>query len=407
MSNQSSDLRDHADHRALDADLILVGGGLANGLIAWRLDALRPELRVRVLEAGDALGADHTWSFHDSDLNESQHRWIAPLVAHRWARHSVAFPELRRRLDSGYASITGERFDAVLRPALGDRVQLNTAVSQVGPDRVMLADGSELRARAVIDGRGARPSPHLALGFQKFLGHEVRLDAPHGLQGPTLMDASVAQQDGYRFVYLLPFSPDTLLVEDTFYTDDPALDLNRLRHNIAAYVRARGWTVAELLREERGVLPILLDGDFEAYWKDAKDVPQSGMSAGLFHPTTGYSLPEAVRLADLLCTLPDLSARPLFRVVRRHAEQRWHAQGFYRMLNRMLFRAAAPADRWRMMQRFYRLPEPLIQRFYAGRLRMVDKARILTGKPPVPIPAALRAVFSTPARRALAREGSA
>ena len=43
------------------------------------------------------------------------------------------------------------------------------------------------------------------------------------------------------------------------------------------------------------------------------------------------------------------------------------------------------------MQRFYRLPAPLIARFYAGRLRLRDKARVLTGKPPVPVRQAMAA----------------
>lgn len=40
-----------------DADLILVGGGLANGLLALRLRQQRPELRVLLLEQGETLGA--------------------------------------------------------------------------------------------------------------------------------------------------------------------------------------------------------------------------------------------------------------------------------------------------------------------------------------------------------------
>jgi len=58
-------------------------------------------------------------------------------------------------------------------------------------------------------------------------------------------------------------------------------------------------------------------------------------------------------------------------------------------LNRMLFRAARPDQRYRVLERFYRLPQPLIERFYAGETTLADKARILSGKPPVPIGAAL------------------
>ena len=43
-----------------------------------------------------------------------------------------------------------------------------------------------------------------------------------------------------------------------------------------------------------------------------------------------------------------------------------------------------------VLARFYRLPEPLIRRFYAGRSPMRDRVRLLTGRPPVPVLRALR-----------------
>ena len=38
------------------------------------------------------------------------------------------------------------------------------------------------------------------------------------------MDATVEQQDGYRFVYCLPFTSTSVFVEDTYYQDTPMLD---------------------------------------------------------------------------------------------------------------------------------------------------------------------------------------
>ncbi len=40
----------------MDFDLVLAGGGLANGLVALRLAVLRPEVRVAIVEAGTAVG---------------------------------------------------------------------------------------------------------------------------------------------------------------------------------------------------------------------------------------------------------------------------------------------------------------------------------------------------------------
>ena len=376
-------------------DLVLAGGGLANGLIAWRLRQRRPDLRVLLLEAGARLGGNHTWSFHDSDLAPEEWAWIAPLVAHRWPRYDVVFPQLERTLEGGYASIASDDFARVLAADLGPALRTGARVAALTPTTVRLDDGEVLHARAVVDGRGPRASGHMSLGYQTFLGQELLLAAPHGLRAPVIMDAGVEQQGGYRFVYLLPFGPDRVLVEDTHYVDSAAWKPERLRANIAAYVAARGWQVAGVEREEHGSLPIVLAGDFDAWWAELQGQPCAGLRAGLFHPTTGYSLPHAVRLAERIAALPgaDFDAPRLFAAIRAEARREWEGQRFFRLLNRMLFLAGRPEARWRVMQRFYRLPAPLIARFYAGRLRLQDKARLLSGKPPVPVGEALSAAI--------------
>ena len=374
-------------------DLILVGGGLANGLIAWRLRTLRPELRILLIERDEHLGGNHTWSFHDGDLSAEQHRWLAPLVATRWPRYEVIFPQHARTLESGYASIASGDFARVIGQALGDCLRLDTPIQELTPTSVRLADGEVLQARAVIDGRGMRPSRHLALGYQTFLGQDVRLAAPHGLTAPIIMDASVEQQGGYRFVYVLPFGPDRVLIEDTHYVDTSAWEPQRLRANIAAYAAARGWRIAEVLREEHGSLPIVLAGDVDSFWSDLRGQPCSGLRAGLFHPTTGYSLPHAVRLAERIAALATFDAASLFATIRADALQEWRGQRFFRLLNRMLFLAGEADHRWRVMRRFYHLPAPLIARFYAGRLTLADQARLVSGKPPVPVGQAIKAAL--------------
>lgn len=375
-----------------DTDIILVGGGLSNSLIAYRLHTQRPEVNFLLLEAGDELGGNHTWSFHGDDLSKPQLAWLSPFVEASWPGYEISFPNRQRDIHSAYFSISSSRLRDVMMDALGASVRLSSRVEDLTPQEVRLADGTCLRAGAVIDGRGGSPGHHFEIAYQKFLGREVRLSTPHGLDRPVLMDATVPQRDGFRFVYLLPFSDDRILIEDTYYSNVPALDRDNLRRGIDDYAAQRGWTTAELLREESGVLPIVLDGDIEAHWNSLDaGVPTVGLRGGFFHATTGYSLPNAVRIADLIACLEDFGAASLYELLRGEARSHWQQQGFYRMLNRMLFLAAKPEGRYSVLQRFYGLSAPLISRFYAGRTTLPDKLRILTGRPPIPIGAAIRA----------------
>lgn len=378
-------------------DLILVGAGLANGLIALRLRQQRPSLRILLIDAESQPGAHHTWSFHADDLTEAQHRWIAPLVVHHWPGYEVRFPQRQRHLNSGYFCVTAERFAQVMCDHFAADLLLNTRVAMLDSHSVTLEDGRVVEADAVIDGRGYQPDGALRMGFQSFVGQEWQLSAPHGLTAPIIMDATVDQQAGYRFVYSLPFSADTLLIEDTHYIDRATLDGERARQNIRDYAAQQGWQLARLLREEQGALPITLTGDVDAFWQK-RDLPCSGLRAGLFHPTTGYSLPLAVALADRLAEMPVMTSASLNATIRQVASQAWQQQRFFRMLNRMLFLAGPAGQRWQVMQRFYGLPEGLIARFYAGKLTLPDRLRILSGKPPVPVLAALQAIM-TPHRQ--------
>lgn len=377
-----------------DWDIILAGGGLANGLIAWRLRQRQPGLRILLIESADAPGGNHTWSFHQDDITPEQHAWLAPLVAHRWHGYDVQFPAFSRTLPGDYFSITSAQFAAVLSEALGETLLTRATVSAVSPQTVVLEDGRRFHARVTIDGRGYQPSPHLSVGHQAFVGQQWRLARPHGLLRPLLMDATVEQQNGYRFVYTLPLSADTLLIEDTHYIDRPTLDADRARGNIADYARTKGWTLDALEREERGSLPIALTGDVAAFWRPRDEQPCSGLRAALFHATTGYSLPLAVQLADSLADCHDWQSEHVAAAIRKMAEKHWRQQRFFRLLNRMLFLAAPPNRRREVMQRFYRLDARLIARFYAGQLTVADRARILLGKPPVPTLKALRAALT-------------
>ena len=374
-------------------DLVLVGGGLANGLLAWRLKMTRPDISFVVLEAGAALGGNHTWSFHGTDVTKAQLEWLWVLCSKSWPSHDVIFPGIEpRRIGGGYHSIRSEEFHEKLIDLLEDRVRLRARVEAVTPTRVTLASGEIIEARAVIDGRGFSAPLKGTFGYQKFLGLDVELEAPHSLEVPLLMDGRVEQLGGFRFLYLLPWTDRRVLVEDTRYADDPTIDREAMKRDVHAYLQAQGLRVKQVLRDEAAALPIPLSGEAPVI-----DRPVIGVAAGLFHATTGYSLPMAVDVAEGISALPSLDPASITAWVRRYADRHWRTHGFFRLLNRMLFRGADPQARVKIFESFYGHDDALIARFYAGTLTWGDKLTVLRrGAPTVPAFRAMRAALGKP-----------
>jgi lycopene beta-cyclase len=377
----------------IPCDVAIIGAGLAGGLIALALHARHPGMAIRLVDAGPVVGGHHRWSFFGSDIAPADRWLVEPLVTQSWPDHGVRFPGHARTIAESYHSIESERLDKVVCAALpAAALMLGRRVTAVSATTVDLADGDRIAATGVIDARGPGDLTTLDLGWQKFVGQELRLSAPHDAPVPAIMDATVAQLDGYRFVYCLPLGATRMFVEDTYYSDTPDLARDVLANRIRAYAATRGWAVERVADEEQGVLPVAMGGDFDAYWRSTGAVAKAGMRAGLFHPTTGYSLPDAVRTAVAITGRRDFAGKALHDATHDNARAVWRSRGFYRMLDTMLFRAADPAERYRVLERFYTLSPRLIGRFYAGQSTMTDKARVLTGKPPVPILRAVRAL---------------
>jgi lycopene beta-cyclase len=363
-------------------DAVLVGGGLQNCLIALAMLDERPSARIALIERGERLGGNHAWSFHAGDVPGDARSLVDPLVVARWPGYDVAFPAFTRAVASPYATIGSERLHEVVMArcaaSAGAQIFTKATAARIESNAVTLGDGTRLPGRLVVDSRGPSELAGAGIGgYQKFVGLELLLAEPGPLARPLLMDARVAQTDGFRFFYLLPLDERRVLVEDTYFSDTAVLDAPARERDIVEYARAEGMRLAGVARRESGVLPMPVKlGPAPA----AASPLIGGYAGGWFHPATAYSFPVALRLA---LHVARHSADTLFgadweRLVSEHRTQ----ARFATWLNRLLFAAFHPDMRYGALERFYRSDEATIARFYALATTRRDRLEMLCGRPP-------------------------
>jgi lycopene beta-cyclase len=375
--------------------IIILGGGLSGSLLAYRLSQINPRPDFLLIEEKSRLGGEHTWSFHESDLTPESMSWVRGLVASSWDRQEVRFCDFNRVLPQRYHSVTSSRLRQMIQPQIHDRLLLNEAVLKVDSQCVYLK-GKEIEAQVIFDARGLEQHQLNYCGFQKFVGMDLDLYEAHGLKHPVIMDATCKQEDGYRFFYLLPWNDHSILVEDTRYSLSSDLNVEELKCEIRDYCKRSGWTIRKEIRTEVGALPIPF-----APFKIKPDRTESvrvGIRGDYFHWTTGYSFPLAVRVAEIISEKlersPNVRTEDFIRALKPVQTELKKQSQYLSLLNRMLFMAAQPSERWKIFHRFYHLNEDLIFRFYQGKLKFRDQARILIGRPPVPIYSALKSIFN-------------
>lgn len=378
-------------------DLIL-GSGLAGSLWALRLKQLWPQRKILVVDACPKVCDEHIWCCFESDVPESLKSWFQPYVSHQWPAYKVQFSEKTQVYQSPYWAIR----ERDLRQKLSLEVEVLYEDSVVVRDSgVFLNSGQAIAFERVFDARGWSQSRVDQRGqnsaFQKFVGIEFEFDQPTSVTEPLVMDATVDQIDGYRFFYVLPWSDQRLLVEETFFSLESGLDFEEAKTRICDYVHQNFGSQYKIVRSEHGCLPLVWQrpqvSESESVLNDKNETValiKIGAAAGWFHPVTGYTLPILLQALHHCLSNAQGAESALCSQFRVQAQSR-----FYYWLNRMLYFATQPERYREVFSHFYRQPLKRIERFYSGRLSRWDQLQILRSPPrAVPIGRAVSALRS-------------
>lgn len=291
-------------------DYIIVGGGLSGLLTAYRMSQ-HPVLRqcaVLMLESEEKNNNDRTWCYWEEGKGEWDH-----LLTQSWSKarvqsldescaiplESYAYKMLRS--EQWYASIHAELATWTTFERRREKV-IQCVEESFGA--TVITDQAQYRAGHVLSsvmGLHRPPLPNSdRMLHQHFGGWFIRTEqAVFQPDEVVLMDFSVQQVDGVCFMYVLPMTTTTALVEFTVFGPQP-WQMPRYAQYMKDYIGQ--WNTPYTIEEEEmGSIPMTVY-PFER--NNGNAITYIGSAGGWTRPSTGYtfynSCSYATQLVDAL-----------------------------------------------------------------------------------------------------------
>lgn len=371
-----------------DADLLILGGGLAGLSIAERLARRGAGGRVIVIEQRACYEDDRSWAF----WTPAGSRWACRAAAtwQKW-RFGVraggtvvaAAPQWRYVFIRSLTVYEAARAAIAANPRVTLALGVQAGAVQRQADGLMVeTSAGRLHARHVIDARP--PDPRRVARsqlLQSFYGREITIADPTDASIADVMNDMRCDQQGFVFAYVLPLSPRHALVEVTRFAtefhDQPAL-----ARELDTLLAERGWSDAAVVREEHAVLPMGLPQS--SRHEAMPGMVRAGTAAGALRAASGYGFLRiqawAERCADAIAReQPPLGHPPEPRL------RRWMDEVFLHAL------ATHPVQMPEFFLRLAaRVPPAALVRFLSDAARPDDVLRIMAALPSGPF---LRAIL--------------
>lgn len=286
-------------------DIIIAGAGASGLSLAWYFANEDHNLKIAVIDKSFRPSDDTTWSFWDDAaiLSDS-------IIHHQWRELALIGRDrtVKQKLDSyKYTSIRSDRYKKLVLDKISDDNRftlIETSIKDTANvdhrPAVLTLDGI-FRSKYVFKSFNNGPNPKIIPDGatylkQHFLGWDIRCGIPvFNPDQAILMDFRVPQNDGFAFVYILPFDSTSALVELTYFSAN-VLPQKHYEHTLEEYLRSNWQLVPDgsrnlinhfsITRSEFGVIPMI-----DVIWLDTpeKGIYPVGISGGLAKASTGYT----------------------------------------------------------------------------------------------------------------------
>jgi lycopene beta-cyclase len=285
-------------------DYLFAGAGAAASLLLLSLErrGLLQGKRVAVLDPDDKKRDDKTFCFW-CNPDDPMAQNLQSLTRTRWSHVRVNRQPAQKLTPLAYWHISGLSLYNAARDLMQQRqiVREPAAVNKVSPSPegglVVSTDRGNWIAAQVFDSRPPQflqPAANETHLLQSFIGRVVAPENPY--PDPDcfeLMDFQIPQQGYTQFMYVLPFSDDTMLVELTRFGKNPISEAEA-EPLLDQYIRDR-FGETRLVSEERGCIPM---SSAPLAAERMPGLVRLGGRAGAIKPSTGYGFKNMFRHAE-------------------------------------------------------------------------------------------------------------
>ncbi|MCC6413415.1 MAG: beta-carotene 15,15'-dioxygenase, Brp/Blh family [Saprospiraceae bacterium] len=284
-------------------DYIFCGLGASGSLVLFELDrrGMLHGKSILVFEPGNKSANDKTYCFWTTPDDPSTAA-IQDIISNRWQKISVPYHAGASIDPLHYCRIRSidlyEKANNILKNYKATCLQDSANTLENDHENVVIRTKSTVyHGKTVFDSRPPRflvPRKNQVVLWQSFLGLEVSIDqGVIDTETVVLMDFNVPQEHHTQFMYVLPLSPNTALVELTRFGSDKILEGPAWKI-LETYLKEKfgNHTITGI---ERGNIPMV---------SAAIETPESlrgvitlGSRAGNIKPSTGYGFMKMLRHA--------------------------------------------------------------------------------------------------------------